>query len=54
MPDWSAIRTSLQTDHRDSDVLFNHYRDLVHRKDAAKFWHILPSPSKVIPMPEAG
>jgi len=28
--------------HRDTDVLFNHYRDLVTRKDAEAFWGIVP------------
>jgi len=37
-----AAKTSLQLGHRDTDVLFNHYRDLVMRKDAEAFWGIEP------------
>ena len=44
-----APRTALQMGHTRTDVLFNHYRDLVSREDAAAFWSIVPrSGSKVI------
>jgi len=39
---------------RGSDVLFNHYRDLVTRQDADRFWHILPPEAKIIGMPDIG
>ncbi|MEI8120788.1 MAG: tyrosine-type recombinase/integrase [bacterium] len=38
----NAALTSLQMGHMRTDVLFNHYRDLVTRQDADKFWGILP------------
>ena len=39
----NAALTSLQMGHRDTDVLFEHYRDLVTREDAQKFWEIVPN-----------
>lgn len=39
----NAAKTSLQLGHRDSEVLFNHYRELVHRKDAKEFWKLAPA-----------
>jgi len=39
----NAALTSLQMGHQGTSVLFNHYRDLVKREDAAKFWAIEPS-----------
>lgn len=38
----NAAKTSLQMGHRSTDILFNHYRDLVSREDAVKFWDIKP------------
>lgn len=38
----NAALTSLQMGHRDTDVLFEHYRDLVTREDAGKYWSIMP------------
>jgi len=38
----NAALTSLQMGHSDSSVLFNHYRDLVTREDARRFWEIWP------------
>ncbi|MDD4872482.1 MAG: tyrosine-type recombinase/integrase [Kiritimatiellae bacterium] len=38
----NAAKTSLQMGHRDTDVLFNHYRDLVDKEDAKRFWDIKP------------
>ncbi len=37
-----AAKTALQLGHRDTDLLFRHYRGLTTREDAAKFWSILP------------
>ncbi len=37
-----ADKTALQMGHRDTDLLFNHYRGLATREDAAKFWAIAP------------
>ena len=36
-------KTSLQMGHKDTDVLFNHYRDLVTREDAEAFWQLRPA-----------
>jgi len=33
-------KTSLQLGHRNTDILFNHYRNLVTRKEATAFWSI--------------
>ncbi len=35
--------TALQLGHRDTDLLYNHYRNLVPRSDAEKYWAIMPS-----------
>jgi integrase len=37
-----ANKTALQLGHRDTNLLFNHYRGLATREDAAKFWAIVP------------
>ena len=37
-----ANKTALQLGHRDTDLLFNHYRGLATREDAARFWAIRP------------
>ena len=48
----NAAKTSLQMGHREVDVLFNHYRDLVTRDDAARFWNLTPSvETEVLRMP---
>jgi len=39
----NVAKTSMQLGHRNADVLFNHYRDLVRREDAQKFWEIRPA-----------
>lgn len=41
----NTAKTCLQMGHRDPDVLFTHYRGLVKRHDADKFWQILPPKS---------
>jgi integrase len=38
----SAEQTSLQMGHRSSDMLFRHYRELVTKQEAEKFWRISP------------
>lgn len=38
----NANATAIQLGHRDTDLLFNHYRGLATRDDAAKFWSIKP------------
>jgi hypothetical protein len=38
-----AAKTALQMGHVRMDVLFNHYRELVTRDDAEKYWNIAPS-----------
>lgn len=48
----NAAATALQLGHHgDTTVLFAHYRNLIHREDAATFWQLRPLPGKVIPMP---
>lgn len=37
-----AAKTALQLGHRDSGVLFDHYRALVKPQDAEKYWQIAP------------
>lgn len=37
-----AAKTALQMGHVRTDILFNHYRDLVTPEDAHTFWAILP------------
>lgn len=41
-----AALTSMQMGHRNTDVLFNHYRQLVKREEAAAFWKIRPEQEK--------
>lgn len=54
--DENAAKTSLQMGHRDPEVLFNHYRNLVTRDDAKAFWEIVPRQEQptVIPIEQAG
>jgi hypothetical protein len=42
--------------HRDPEVLFNHYRNLVTRDDAKAFWEIAPPAvdSMIIQIPKVG
>lgn len=37
-----AAKTALQMGHMRTDVLFNHYRELVTREDAKAYWQIKP------------
>jgi integrase len=39
-----AAKTAIQMGHIRTDVLFNHYRDLVTREEADAYWKILPRP----------
>ena len=39
----NAGKTALQMGHRELGTLFEHYRRAVRKKDAAKFWAILPT-----------
>lgn len=54
--DENAAKTSLQMGHRDPEVLFNHYRNLVTRDDAKGFWEIAPPAvdSMIIQIPKVG
>ena len=38
----SADKTALEMGHRDTNMLFRHYRQLVTREDAENFWAIMP------------
>ncbi len=38
-------RLTLQMGHESTDMLFRHYNRTCKRKDAAKYWQIMPSPS---------
>lgn len=38
----SAEQTALQMGHRSTDMLFRHYRELVTKEEAEKFWAIAP------------
>jgi integrase len=39
----SADKTALEMGHRDTQMLFRHYRSVVTKDEAAKFWKIEPS-----------
>jgi integrase len=38
----SADKTAVQMGHRSTDMLFRHYRELVTKEEAEKFWEISP------------
>jgi len=38
----SADKTATQMGHRSTEMLFGHYRELVTKRDAERFWAILP------------
>lgn len=51
----NAALTSLQMGHQGTDVLFEHYRDIVTREDAKAFWSIRPvGVSQVVQLSDAG
>ena len=37
-----AIKTAMQMGHRDSNVVHNHYKALVFKTEAEKFWNLRP------------
>lgn len=41
-------QTALEMGHRNSDVLFEHYRELVRPKEADKWWDLVPSLNREI------
>lgn len=49
-----APKTALQMGHTGVDVLFNHYRNLVKKSDAVRYWAIVPdSQPNVVQLPVA-
>ena len=38
----SADKTATQLGHRSTDMLFEHYRELVTKDEAERFWNIFP------------
>lgn len=49
-----AAATAIQLGHSgNTDVLYNHYRNLVKPKDADEFWCIKPQNQKVIKLPQS-
>jgi integrase len=38
----SADKTAAQMGHRSTEMIFQHYRELVPKKEAEKFWQIMP------------
>ena len=38
----SAEKTALELGHRDTTMLFSHYRELVQIADAEEYWSIKP------------
>lgn len=49
-----AAKTALQMGHSRTDVLFNHYRNLVKKTAAAEYWAIVPHPKgSVVQLPIA-
>ena len=50
-----ANKTALQLGHRDTDLLFRHYRALATKEDAVKFWSITPkAKGNVVQFTKAG
>jgi integrase len=41
-----AVKTAGQMGHRSSDVIHNHYKALVLKTDAEKFWNLRPKPPR--------
>tara|TARA_Y100001934_G_scaffold186713_1_gene220328 strand:- start:448 stop:618 length:171 start_codon:yes stop_codon:yes gene_type:complete len=39
----SADKTALEMGHRDTQMLYRHYRSVVSKDEAAKFWKIEPA-----------
>lgn len=50
-----AARTALEMGHRDTQMIFGHYREVVTPDDARRFWEIMPGSesSKIIPLTRA-
>lgn len=46
-----APRTAFEMGHSAPDMLFNHYRNLVTRAEAERYWEIRPTAGKVIQLP---
>jgi integrase len=40
-----AVKTAMQMGHRDSNVVHNHYKALVLKSEAEKFWALSPEPA---------
>jgi integrase len=49
-----AVKTAQQMGHRSSDVVHNHYKALVLKQEAEKFWGLRPKPSKETKPPVVG
>jgi integrase len=43
-----SAKTALQLGHTESATLFKHYRELVSREDAVKFWAIEPDTKRAV------
>ena len=46
-----AVKTAQQMGHRSSDVVHNHYKALVLKTEAAKFWSLKPEQKLPSPQP---
>lgn len=47
-----AAALALEMGHTDSEMIFDHYRELVKPKDAERYWNIRPAQTeKVVPLP---
>jgi integrase len=48
-----AVKTAMQMGHRDSNVVHNHYKTLVLKSEAEKFWALRPKQATRTNAPEA-
>jgi integrase len=47
-----AGRTAKDLGHMSPALLYDHYRNLMSKQDAQKFWSLLPKPASELPVPE--
>jgi integrase len=46
-----AAKLALELGHTNSNLVFQHYRELVRPKDAAEYWALFPEPTKAVVRP---
>ena len=47
----SADKTAFQLGHQDTKILFEHYRELVTREEAKRYWSLFPDKVSKVPQP---